>query len=252
MISQSQIKHLKSLQQKKFRNQFQQFVVEGEKMVDELLQSPLEIIHLFHTEEYGIQANKKILKSDIISENDLRKVSTLKTPNKVIAIATNSTLKKRVALPDDYSLVLDHIQDPGNLGTIIRTADWFGIKHIFCSPDTVDCYNPKVVQATMGSIFRVNIEYLELPTLFQLASDNNTPIIATSLKGDNLYKNKLPKYGLVVMGNESKGISDFTEQQLTHAVKIPSYPENSNVESLNVSIATALICAELRHPKSIN
>lgn len=247
MVSQAQLKHIKSLQQKKFRNLHQQFVVEGEKMVEELILSNFEVVDIFYTDEFSYPLSGKI-SSSLISFKDLKKVSTLKTPNKAIAIAKIPSAKPIDLASNNYSLVLDQIQDPGNLGTIIRTADWFGIPTIYCSSETVDCYNPKVIQSTMGSIFRVSIHYVELSELYAIARQSETPIIGTSLKGQNLYADSMPKHGLVVMGNESKGISDLTQTNLSYAVKIPSYPENSKVESLNVSIATALICGELRRP----
>lgn len=246
MLSLNQIKFLKSLQQKKYRQQSQQFIVEGDKMVKELLASKLETLHLYHTQDFNLDVDLNGTETTSINEKELQKISSLKTPNKALATVKMPQYNDKLSLQNDYSLVLDNIQDPGNMGTIIRTADWFGIRTIYCSNETVDCFNPKVVQATMGSIFRLNIIYLNLEELFTAAQKQGVAIIGAALDGKNMYHDILPKNALLVMGNESKGISSFTKSQINHSIRIPSFPENANVESLNVSIATALICGELR------
>ena len=227
-ISKSQVKLVKSLQLKKFRDQLGLFVAEGEKCVGELTKS-FELVHLYREGENA-------------SRTEIEQMSGLRTPQGVIAV-----FKKRPVNPPilaDLILALDGIQDPGNLGTIIRTCDWFGVHDIVCSLDTADCYNPKVVQATMGALARVRIHYVDLPAWLK---GQQKPIIGTLLEGRDMYENALPKEGIILMGNEGNGISQDVRRLVTHPIRIPSYPKNAETsESLNVSIATAIVLAEFR------
>ena len=227
-ISKSQVKLVKSLQLKKFRDQLGLFVAEGEKCVGELTKS-FELVHLYREGENA-------------SRTEIEQMSGLRTPQSVIAV-----FKKRPMNPPilaDLILALDGIQDPGNLGTIIRTCDWFGVHDIVCSLDTADCYNPKVVQATMGALARVRIHYVDLPAWLK---GQQKPIIGTLLEGRDMYENALPKEGIILMGNEGNGISQDVRRLITHPIRIPSYPKNAETsESLNVSIATAIVLAEFR------
>ena len=249
MLTNNKIKLIKSLDKKRERVEAGCFVVEGEKMVRELLMSRFETIEVFAVQQYidELPANLK-RKAEItaISERDLERISFLKTPNKAVALAK---LPKKQPLPDlsGLNIALDNVQDPGNLGTIVRTAAWFGIGNVFCSPDTVDVYNPKVIQSTMGAIFKVNVSYCNLADLAANARKAGIPMFGTRLDGDNLYAAKLPKDAIVVMGNESKGLSAEISALTDSNLKIPSYaPPTADMESLNVSVATAIVCAEFR------
>ena len=257
-ISKSQVKLVKSLQIKKFRDQLGLFVAEGEKCVEELRKS-FELEYLIV--EDGLTAKRSYSDSGLTGEagltakrSELEQMSGLRTPQGVIAVfkkrpmtneaLTGPTTNDQRLTTNDLTLALDGIQDPGNLGTIIRTCDWFGVHDIVCSLDTADCYNPKVVQATMGALARVRIHYVDLPTWLK---EQHRPIIGTLLEGKDIYENALPKEGIIVMGNEGNGISPAVRSLVTHPIRIPSYPKNAETsESLNVSIATAIVLAEFR------
>ncbi|MDF1673059.1 MAG: RNA methyltransferase [Vicingaceae bacterium] len=237
MITANQKKFVKSLAQKKFRTENNCFVVEGVKLVEELLQSDFEVMNVYATSNWI--ENNPSFEAEKISPKDLAIMSSFKTANEVIAV-----VKQKQQYTIDYtkhlSIVLDSLQDPGNLGTIIRTADWFGIKTIVCSADTVDVYNPKVIQATMGSLFRVNVLYLNLPEFFK--ENKSLSVYGALLNGENVYQKTLTKKGSVLlMGNESKGISDSLLPFITDKILIPKIGQ---AESLNVSTATAILCAE--------
>ena len=249
MLTNNKIKLIKSLDKKRERIESGCFVVEGEKMVRELLMSRFETIEVFAVQQYidELIANLK-RKAEItaISEHDLERISFLKTPNKAVALAKLPE-KRTPADLRGLSIALDNVQDPGNLGTIVRTAAWFGIANVFCSPDTVDVYNPKVIQSTMGAIFKVNVIYCDLAELAATARKAGIPMFGTRLDGKNLYAAKLPKDAIVVMGNESKGLSAEISALMDSNLKIPSYaPPTSDMESLNVAVATAIVCAEFR------
>ena len=249
MLTNNKIKLIKSLDKKRERIESGCFVVEGEKMVRELLMSRFETIEVFAVQQYidELPANLK-RKSEIsaISEHDLERISFLKTPNKAVALAKLPE-KRTPADLRGLSIALDNVQDPGNLGTIVRTAAWFGIANVFCSPDTVDVYNPKVIQSTMGAIFKVNVTYCDLAELAATARKAGIPMFGTRLDGENLYAAELPKNAIVVMGNESKGLSAEISALMDSNLKIPSYaPPTSDMESLNVAVATAIVCAEFR------
>ena len=240
MVGKSQIKFIKSLQQKKYRNQNGMFVVEGIKTVQELLDSNIEPYKIYGTTAELFQYLGD--KFEIISEVDLKKMSSLKNPNKVLGIFKFPQPRK--VDENDWILALDDVRDPGNLGTIIRLCDWFGIKHLVCSEQTVDCYNPKVLQATMGSITRVNIIYTDLVNYIE---KSELPVYGTFMDGNTVYSSKLPSKGILVMGNEANGISSEIENLVNSKVSIPQFGSKAT-ESLNVATATAIFLNEIRRP----
>lgn len=235
MLSNNQKKYLNSLKQKKYRNQYSSFIVEGEKMVNELVASDFEIEAVYGVED--LISYPSIIE---ISEKELASLSLLKTPNKYFAVAKQKKVIDIVS--DGLTIVLDNIQDPGNLGTIIRIADWFGISTIVCSPTCVDLYNPKVVQATMGSLFRIDVVYSDLTSF--LAKNKERAIYGALLGGENVYETTIQKdNAILIMGNESKGISAELIPFINHKITIPQF---GKAESLNVAVATAILCSEYR------
>ncbi|OYX27489.1 MAG: RNA methyltransferase [Flavobacteriales bacterium 32-35-8] len=244
-LSKNQIKLITSLNQKKYRLLHGFFVVEGIKAISELLSSNIHLETLYTTESFNNSANPDICKDEIlISETDLKRISFLTTPNKALAIFKVPTPK-----PIDTSeliVALDDIRDPGNLGTIIRLCDWFGIKDLVCSNETVDCFNPKVVQATMGSISRVNITYVDLPSFLKKVE---VPIFGTFMDGENVYNKSLPKNGILVLGNEANGISKAIEVIVKEKIAIPRFGNIQATESLNVATATAILLSEFSRKK---
>jgi RNA methyltransferase, TrmH family len=238
MLSKNQIKLITSLKQKKYRLQHQLFVAEGKKTIVELLHSNLQLQQLYTTTlEFDVSDD---LQTEI-SENDLKKISFLKNPNTALAV-----FKIPKSQPIDFNalvLALDDVRDPGNLGTIIRLCDWFGIKDLLCSLDTVDCYNPKVIQATMGSITRVNASYVSLN---KILSEQNTNIFGAFMDGNNVYDMDLPNSGILVLGNEANGICNEVEAQITHRISIPRFGNLQTTESLNVATATAILLSEFK------
>ena len=244
MLSKSQISLLSSLQHKKFRREHGLFMVEGYKSVTEFINSAYQVDTVYHTPAIApklLNLSRKINFQEI-SLNEVQKISSLKTPQEVIGLVKIPIwpVLNYKALEKKFSLVLDNVQDPGNMGTIIRTADWFGIQDIICSEDTVDVYNPKVVQATMGSLARVNVHYADL---LSVLPQIKLPIFGAMLNGQNMYNTNFGTEGLLVMGNEGNGISAPVEQLITSAVTIP---RAGNAESLNVAIATAILCSEIK------
>lgn len=253
MLSKNKIKFINSIKKKKYRDEHQCFFVEGEKLIDELLKSDHQIIDLLATKEWILKNESTLLLKKInpieISQEELQKISSLSTPNKVFAIVSQQKYSFSInEIQDDLSILLDNINDPGNLGTIIRIADWFGIKNIFCTTESVDVYNPKVVQSTMGAIFRTKVHYLDFSELFMQTKDlHNFNIYGTFLEGSNIYKEELPQKGFIIMGSESHGISDKWKSFVTKKLFIPNYPINlKSSESLNISTATAIVCSEFR------
>lgn len=251
MITKNQIKHINSLKSNKFRKTYNEFIVEGTKLVNEILYSSFEISSLFATKRWFIENKNdisEIIELTEINEKELKSISGLTTPNEVLAIVKipENEINKNT-IYQDLVLVLDKIRDPGNLGTIIRTADWFGINNIICSKDTVDAYNPKVIQATMGSVSRVKVYYTNLENFLKEIPEN-IPVYGTFLEGENIYTSKLPDKAIIVIGNEANGISKEIENLVTHKIFIPPFSSNQKqtAESLNASIATALICSEFR------
>ena len=250
MLSKAKIKLIQSLEHKKKRREEQLFVAEGPKVVGDLL--PYFTCHLIVATPAWLARNPQVKASEIIevTPDELRKASFLKAPQDVLALFAlpNATASPSVAATE-LCLALDDVQDPGNLGTIIRLADWFGIRHIFCSIGTTDAFSPKTVQASMGAIARVSVHYTNLTELLTTLREAHpsTPIYGTFLDGNNLYHESLSPHGIIVMGNEGNGISPTTEQLVTHKLLIPNYPEGCPTsESLNVAIATAITCAEFR------
>lgn len=248
MLTNHIIKYIQSLSQKKFRDQHATFVVEGLKSCLELI-SQIPSQYLIVTEktkkEFG-RIDFSLCENIItIDDKEFKKISNLKTPQNVLAIFRKPLVQELKLDKDELALALDDIQDPGNLGTIIRLADWYGIKNIICSLNTVDVYNPKVIQATMGAIARVKCHYTNLSEF--LTKQRNIPIYGTFLDGEDIYHKQLSKGGILVMGNEGNGISNVIASLTNEKLYIPTYPtDNQNTESLNVSIATAIVCAEFR------
>lgn len=238
MVVKSELKLIKNLQQKKYRNEKGLFVMEGKKAVEELLESGFEVFKLYSMD----QKLRGSLASQVqaISMKELKQVSSLKNPNGVLGVFHKKSLSG--VRMDGWTLVLDDVQDPGNLGTIIRLCDWFGIENLICSKETVDCYNPKVLQATMGSIVRVNIFYMDLAEFLKSAE---VPVFGTFMEGDNIHKTKLPKKGILIMGNEGNGISEPIRSFCNHEISIPQFGKKTT-ESLNVATATAIFLNEIK------
>ena len=239
MVSKNQIKLITSLQQKKYRKQEQLFFAEGVKVVQELLHSNFELQDLFTTKQDFLTVPKN--KVHAISEAELKKISALITPNTCLAVFKIPKAKQMVE--KGLLVALDDVRDPGNLGTIIRLCDWFGIETLFCSEESVDIYNPKVVQATMGSISRVNVVYGNLETFL---SQTKLPVFGTFMDGKNIYQEELPKEGIIIMGNEANGISTSVEKLVSERIAIPRFGNLQVTESLNVATATAIILSEFK------
>ncbi|HEU4790980.1 MAG TPA: RNA methyltransferase [Flavobacterium sp.] len=239
MLSKNQIKLISSLQQKKHRFANQLFFAEGVKVIQELVKSNFELEHLYTTNEdfTDVTSNKR----SVISENELNKISALSTPNTCLAVF-KIPLESKI-IESGLVVALDSIRDPGNLGTILRLCDWFGIQQLICSKETVDIYNPKVVQATMGSIARVNVNYVDLDTFI---TKTKLPVFGTFMDSENIYKTTLPQEGIIVMGNEANGISENIEKLITKRLTIPRFGDLQITESLNVATATAIILSEFR------
>ncbi len=250
MLSHNQTKLLTALQVKKYRQKYRKFTVEGEKMAAELLaQQHVAVSAVFGLERWAAE-NAALLqpfldKFNPVSETELKKVSGLTTPNRVLVVAELPDVPfAPQILQQDFCFYLDGIQDPGNLGAILRVADWFGLPAIICSPDTVDAFSPKVVQAGMGAFLRVHI--WEMPLEDVLVLTPGLPVMGAVLGGDNIFQAKLPSNGLVVIGNEGRGISPVVEGLLTHRLTIPRHP-NGGAESLNAAVAAGIFAAKLRN-----
>ncbi|MXN91880.1 RNA methyltransferase [Flavobacterium sp. Sd200] len=239
MVSKNQIKTITGLQQKKYRKEHKMFFAEGIKVVGELLSSSLELEHLFTTED--VFKNVPSGKVTHISADELKKISALTTPQTCLALFSIPDEKPVPA--SGLIVALDDVRDPGNLGTIIRLCDWFGISHLVCSVQCVDVYNPKVVQATMGSLTRVNVVYTDLA---EYLSQTSLPVFGTFMDGKNIYKEILPESGIIVMGNEANGISAEIEKLSTQRIAIPRFGDLQQTESLNVATAAAIILSEFR------
>ena len=237
MISKSQIKLIRSLQQKKYRSKLKLFVAEGPKVINELLTAKFKLHSLYATVGNLFTG----VNSEIISDEEISKISFLKNANNSVAVFTIPEQKK--PKKEGITLLLDSVRDPGNLGTIIRLSDWFNVSNIICSSDSVDCFNPKVIQATMGSISRVSISYCDLTTYLSLS---DLPVYAGTMDGKNIYKEKLPENAIVIVGNEANGISDNLLNLTTHKIGIPRFGNNHQTESLNVAVATAILFSEFK------
>jgi TrmH family RNA methyltransferase len=241
MVSKNQIKLITSLHQKKYRKEHQLFIAEGIKVIQELLSSNFEVQKIYTT--LPNLFNKHSLPLEIISEVELQKMSALITPNECLAVFKIPTLQSI----DEKELIvaLDDIRDPGNFGTIIRLCDWFGVKQIVCTEQTVDLYNPKVIQATMGSISRVQVNYIDLNEYLQ---NTTLPIYGTFMDGDIIYNEKLHQNAIIVMGNEANGISSSIEDLIQKRITVPRFGTIQETESLNVATATAIVLNEFRRP----
>jgi len=259
MLTKNKIKQLQSLRESKQRQEQGLFLVEGPKWVSEILQSQMNIVELFAVDAWinhhqTLLVNKKFPVIPI-DDMELKKISSLITPNAVVAVIR---MPRPSLDPDlfqqDLCLMLDGIQDPGNLGTIIRIADWYGVQQIICSTDCVDLYNSKVIQASMGSLLRVKVIYKDLKE-FLTSLPSGIPIYGALLDGENIVLEKLSANGIIIIGNESKGISKSILPFITHKIKIPSFDigdMEGKAESLNASIATSLICHEFRRRITTN
>lgn len=243
MISKNRIKTIHALAMHKHRKATGLFVAEGHKIINEL-------IPYFSLEYLG--ATTLINgQTDLLSKEELAKASLLKTPQNSIAIFRIPKWESPILKEGELVLALDGVQDPGNLGTIVRLADWFGIEHIICSNDTVDIWNPKSIQATMGAIARVKVHYTDLKEWITSQAEKGTPVYGTFLDGENLYSKNIKREGIIVMGNEGNGISPDIRSIISDKILIPNFPEGrATSESLNVAVATAIICAEFRRPLS--
>jgi TrmH family RNA methyltransferase len=238
-ISKNQIKLITSLSQKKYRQKHKLFIAEGVKVVGEFLASSFELETLFCLDGFESKvSDQKIVR---ISENDLKKISSLKTPNKMLGLFRIPTQKPQKN--SNLIMALDAVNDPGNLGTIIRLCDWFGVDQIICSNDTVDSFNQKVVQASMGSLTRVSIHYLDLANYL---TNTNLPAFIADMDGVNVYNTQLPKEGILVMGNEANGVCEEIKQLVTTKIAIPRFGAIQETESLNVATASAILLSEFR------
>ena len=251
MISKARIKQIHGLERKKNRQAEGLFVAEGPKLVDELLTS-MSAQYIAATEEW-LQAHADQLRGtpyDCINETELQRASLQQHPQDVIALfpIPHDVADLDVVAQNELTLALDGVQDPGNIGTIVRLADWFGIRHVFCSTDSADIFNPKATQATMGALSHVSIHYIDLVTELR---QTQAPIYGTLLDGENIYEQQLSENGVIVMGNEGRGITPEAAALVSHRLLIPPYPANRpTVESLNVAIATAIVCSIFRSPRS--
>lgn len=246
MLTKAEISFVRSLSDKRNRVESGFFVVEGRKLVEEAVSSGFDVERIFVSEP---ELESLFPDSEIISRKDIERMSTLKTPQGVLAVVKIPDYDFPERIGANLTLALDRIQDPGNLGTIMRIADWFGIKDIVCSPDTVDCFNSKVVQSTMGAVFRVRVHYRELSDVLSDANYAGIPVYGAYLEGDSIYRSDLANSssGIILMGNEGSGISPELSRFVTHKIFIPPYPvEGSGSESLNVGTATAIIVSEFR------
>jgi TrmH family RNA methyltransferase len=239
MVSKNQIKLITGLQQKKYRNEHQLFLAEGVKVIQELLQSNIVLDHLFETE--SIFETVPTAQKTLIKEADMKRMSALNTPSSCLAVFHIPAPKPI----DSKGLIvaLDDIRDPGNLGTIIRLCDWFGVTQLLCSKETVDLYNPKVIQSTMGSLCRVQVNYVDLDAFI---SETTMPVFGTFMDGNNIYKEQLPFEGILIFGNEANGISSTLEQKIKNRIAIPRFGNLQQTESLNVATATAIFLSEFR------
>ena len=247
MISKARIKWIKSLELRKFRLLHNAFVAEGPKLVGELLPCSTPL-YVAATREW-IEANRKLAETlncpmDEVSHDELQRASLLRTPQSVLAVFPIPSNAQCTRVNGQLLLALDGVQDPGNLGTILRIADWFGIHHVLCSEGTADVYNPKCVQSCMGALARVEVHYCNLPEVLR---DVEMPVYGTFLDGTDIYKEELSTDGIIVMGNEGNGISHEVAKLVSRRLYIPNFPQGSlTTESLNVAVATGIVCAEFR------
>jgi len=242
MLVKAQIKYIQSLRQGKYRHRHRAYVIEGEKIADEYIQQDYPLLNIYAVESWIAQneslLRNKGLSATPVSERELKQLSSLTTPNKVLAVAKLPSAWRIFNLNKGLHLALESIRDPGNLGTIIRTADWFAIDSIICSEDCADAWSPKVVQAAMGSLARVKILYTAIPSL-----NINLPVYAATLSGKNIFHEKLPADAIILIGNESKGLSESALALATHPISIPRL---GRAESLNAALAAGIVMAMFR------
>ncbi len=238
-LSKNHIKLITSLQQKKYRQKHKLFVAEGVKVVNELLNSTFEVEQLFATDDFVVSSEIKNVV--LVSDSELKKISQLKNPNKVLGLFKIPA--EKITENKGLIVALDAINDPGNLGTIIRLCDWFGVQKLVCSTTTVDCYNQKVVQASMGSLTRLEIIYTDLEAFL---NQTKLPSFIADMDGENVYKSSLPKEAILVMGNEANGVSDAIRNIVDAKISIPRFGKTQETESLNVATATAILLSEFK------
>lgn len=249
MLSNKQLKYIRSLHQRKYRQKYHNFIAEGEKIIDEILSGASKSVEAIYAIPEWIEGNGELVKNGgfqvvEIEENELKKISLLNTPNKVLGIFRKPDYEMDFeTVKNDFSLYLDDIRDPGNMGTILRIADWFGIEYVFCSKGCVEVFNPKVVQATMGAFLRVKTLGLEFDEL--LSDLGGKKIYGAILGGESIYEADLSGKSMLVIGNESRGISPVIQEKLTKGISIPKH-ERGGAESLNASVATGILCAHFR------
>lgn len=250
-MTKAEIQLVRALNDKRGRTEHGLFVAEGEKLVGEIAASKLRIRKLFALEGLFEGAALQSV-TEHVTPKEMERLSLLKTPNKALALVEIPRSDLRSMRPaEELVLALDEVQNPGNLGTIIRLADWFGIRHIVCSPTTVDCFAPKVVQATMGAVLRVEVHYTDLPAWLARNAAAGVPVYGTFLEGDDLYRTELTAGGILLMGNEGRGVSAAAARSVTRKLFIPPYPADRRAsESLNVAMATGILCAEFRRRQS--
>lgn len=254
MLSKSTIKFINSLRIKKYRNEKGLFIAEGERLVEDILNSTLKVESIYHSTDWNSSLKISFPNKYDVTTDEMKKISGLSSPSSVFALVG---IPDHCAIEVDFSntlsLALDGIQDPGNMGTIIRLADWFGIDTILCSNETVDAYSPKVVQSCMGAISRVKIIYCDLTEVLEdLKRSINLPIFGTFMTGSSIYSEILSSKGVIVMGNEGNGITTDVEKLITSKIHIPSFATNrSKVESLNVAMATSIVCSEFRRRRYV-
>lgn len=244
-MTKQEIQFVRSLTDKRNRDNEQLFIAEGDKLISEIIASGLKVRNIYALEGHLTGS------AEVVTAKEMERISQLKTASSSLAVVEQPRHKTPTAAPSSaLCIALDGVQNPGNLGTIIRLADWFGVEDIFCSQDTADCFNPKVVQATMGAILRVRVHYLKLADFLARTAAAGTPVYGTMLDGENIYSTDLTPNGVIVMGNEGKGVSNECAKSFSHKLLIPSYPpERQGSESLNVAMATGIVCAEFRRRK---
>ncbi|NQY06742.1 MAG: RNA methyltransferase [Flavobacteriaceae bacterium] len=238
MLSKSQIKLIKALSVKKYRNKHRLFIVEGLKTINEFINSEYKLHQLYLVDEAGFHA---IENKEIITKAEMKKISSLKNPSSALAIF--EIIDEGVIDNKGLKLALDDIRDPGNLGTIIRLCDWFGVSSVLCSKETVDCYNPKVVQATMGSLSRIQVYYIDLEAYL---NTTDKVVYGAYMDGENVYTSSIIQEGIIVLGNEANGISDAIEKYINHKISIPRFGDIQETESLNVATATSILLSEFK------
>jgi TrmH family RNA methyltransferase len=250
MLSKNRLRFIISLRKKKIRDKQNLFIIEGDKLVKEFLSSHLKVISLIAKPEFLAslpeEVSDRIDEVEPVSNEELRQISSLKTPHNAIALVEMPVIKTNpILLTKELCVALDFIQDPGNLGTIIRAASWFGLKNVVCSEDCADVYNPKVIQATMGAILNMKVHYYDLKKLLSAAVDQGTPVYGTTLEGESIYDQKLSENGVILLGNESKGISEDLIPFVTTRLMIPKFTSaRHGIDSLNVGMAASVIFSE--------